>query len=795
MKEKIRKSGMDRFDVVCSLVAMLLYINTISHQFTYDDRPAILENPFIIGASPLSGLLQSDFWGVPLSHTGSHKSYRPLTSLSFRCNWLLTGPHPFYFHLTNILLHGLVTLLFTRLASSLVPPHVWRTAGILFATHPIHCEAVAGIVGRADLLSAVFYLLTLLVHKYQGWSLLTPLLATAAMLAKEQGITVLGVCFVLDILDNRDFKEKRRSLLRLLFSSIIILSLRAAFLGGQLPTFSKADNPASHSSSFVTRSLTFLYLPVFNVMLLLCPSTLSYDWSMDSVPLITSLLDARNSLSVIFYSLLVGFISKVLFKLYRLFARISSKTGWKSQENSNLSKTRPAAQLAANTTSQIEAISVIALSLSLIILPFLPATNLFFYVGFVVAERLLYLPSLGYCLLLAYGLSRVAQHHPSFSRLCLTVLLISNSLKTINRNRDWENEETLFKSGLIVNPAKSYSNLGNIMYGKGNAVVAEAVFKEAIRHRSNMADTHYNLGILLQNSGRLSEAALSYHSAIKFRPKLAVAYLNLGVTYSDLGRKDEAIKILQQGSQLDDNGLKDPKANANARISAMFHLGKLLLEAGEVKRAISVLLNGVKQGGRENILNLLGESYQALGEVETAEEWYSKSLQANPTHVPAHLTLAKMLAKNDSRDQEAESWFQRAKVVAPSESTVYAHYGLYLIDRRRFPEAARNLGEAVRLDPANYDNVFNAAVAYREAGQLDIAETFYRRTVEIKPMEAASHMNLGALLHLRGKLAEAEEEYIKAWTLQPGDPATRTNIQRLHNIMRARNLTIQQLEL
>jgi tetratricopeptide (TPR) repeat protein len=155
-------------------------------------------------------------------------------------------------------------------------------------------------------------------------------------------------------------------------------------------------------------------------------------------------------------------------------------------------------------------------------------------------------------------------------------------------------------------------------------------------------------GILLQNSGRLSEAALSYQSAIKFRPKLAVAYLNLGVTYSDLGRKDEAIKILQQGSQLDDNGLKDPKANANARISAMFHLGKLLLEAGEVKRAISVLLNAVKQGGQENILNLLGESYQAIGQVDEAEQWYSKSLQANPTHIPAHLTLAKMLAKNVS---------------------------------------------------------------------------------------------------------------------------------------------------
>ena len=272
----------------------------------------------------------------------------------------------------------------------------------------------------------------------------------------------------------------------------MIMSLRVVFLDGQLPTFSKADNPASHSSSLLTRILTFLYLPVVNVLLLLCPSTLSYDWSMESIPLISSLLYSRNFLSVLFYSLLVGFISKVLFKAYRLFARKSNGSGWNTQESSNLSKTQPT-PLAANTTCQIEEISVIGLTLSLIILPFLPATNLFFYVGFVVAERLLYLPSFGYCLLLAYGFSRVAQHHPSLSRLGLAVLLMASALKTINRNRDWENEETLFKSGIIVSPAKSYSNLGNILYAKGNVRVAEAVFKEAIRHRSNMADTHYNL--------------------------------------------------------------------------------------------------------------------------------------------------------------------------------------------------------------------------------------------------------------------------------------------------------------
>ena len=157
-------------------------------------------------------------------------------------------------------------------------------------------------------------------------------------------------------------------------------------------------------------------------------------------------------------------------------------------------------------------------------------------------------------------------------------------------------------------------------------------------------------GILLQHSGRLLEAASSYQSAIKFRPKLGLAYLNLGITLSELGRKDDAINILDKCSKLDDNGLKDPKANANARISAMFHLGKLLLESGESRKAISVLLRAVEAGGeRENIFNLLGEAHQALGQTQAAEQWYSQAVALNPGHVSSHLMMAKMLAKNVSK--------------------------------------------------------------------------------------------------------------------------------------------------
>ena len=157
---------------------------------------------------------------------------------------------------------------------------------------------------------------------------------------------------------------------------------------------------------------------------------------------------------------------------------------------------------------------------------------------------------------------------------------------------------------------------------------------------------------MLQKSDRLPEAVSAYSSAISFRPKLALAHLNLGLTLSKLGRTEEAIKILHTGSKLDDNGLKDPKTNANARSSALWHLGKLLLETGDPGQAVTVLQTGVKDhresGGRslENILNLLGEAHQALGHQEDAEAWYSSALEADPHYVPAQLMMAKMLAQN-----------------------------------------------------------------------------------------------------------------------------------------------------
>ena len=172
----------------------------------------MLGNPDVLGTTPWRNLLANDFWGTPLIDSGSHGSYRPLCVLSYKLNHLLGGYKPLGYHLVNVLLHCLATGLVVKLSRQLLPKG-WgpAVAGALFASHPIHTEAVAGIVGRADLAACNFYLLAFLAYCRhvqcreadiaQQWSALaaTILFAIAAVLFKETAVTALLVCAIYDI--------------------------------------------------------------------------------------------------------------------------------------------------------------------------------------------------------------------------------------------------------------------------------------------------------------------------------------------------------------------------------------------------------------------------------------------------------------------------------------------------------------------------------------------------------------------------------------------------------------------
>lgn len=166
--------------------------------------------------------------------------------------------------------------------------------------------------------------------------------------------------------------------------------------------------------------------------------------------------------------------------------------------------------------------STILLSIALLVLPFLPASNLLFYVGFVVAERILYLPSVGFCLLIGLGVGRLLDDRSSgsswkrsrriLSLAAIAVLLIACSARTMQRNRDWRDEENLYRSAIKINPPKgktilsmylkihynillfaALGNLGSVLSSQGRYSEAKEALQLALEHRPNMADVHYNL--------------------------------------------------------------------------------------------------------------------------------------------------------------------------------------------------------------------------------------------------------------------------------------------------------------
>ena len=241
------------------------------------------------------------------------------------------------------------------------------------------------------------------------------------------------------------------------------------------------DNPAV-SLETPYRQLHWCYLVFVNFWLLLQPSFLCADWTMGTIPLIESIFDIRNLLTM------ATFLSITLLSWYSI-TRVSKNS------------------------------KITVISLALLVFPFVPASNLFFPVGFVVAERVLYLPSMGFCLLVALGVWRLMHHSRAVSTLVkvgLAYLLLAHSAKTVVRNKDWISDAELFVSAISVNPSngKLYNNLGHEYETSGDPHKAEILFRSATRVQPDDIGAYINLGRALRSLGRNEEAEQVYRETM-----------------------------------------------------------------------------------------------------------------------------------------------------------------------------------------------------------------------------------------------------------------------------------------
>jgi cytochrome c-type biogenesis protein CcmH/NrfG len=423
------------------LAALLPYANSFGHEFVRDDEVVIRDNPQIRSVAGLLDGLTSNWWGESVQDG----LWRPLVTASFAANHALSGLSTWSYTALDLALHAAVVLLLARLALLCGAGRAGAlVAGLLFAVHPVHTEAVTAFVGRADTLAALCVLAALLAHRRAarggaGARAVTLAATAAALLCKEQAVALLPLIPLMDVLlpaqdtAGRPVGPRRRLVrdyLPLLAVLLLYLAARFAVLGalGRDPeTIHPAFNPlvsarptglgelrgASAAEAFWT---PFAILAEAG-RLLAWPARLSFDYSWRRIPLADGPGDAR---------VLAG------------LALLASCT-W----------------LTLRTWRRLPAA---AFGLLLLALPYAVTANVVFPTGTVFGERLLYLPSAG--LLLALGAlagrvlerradrhaSRREERHMAVPRVLLAgvgLLVLLGAARTWARNPDWRDADSV----------------------------------------------------------------------------------------------------------------------------------------------------------------------------------------------------------------------------------------------------------------------------------------------------------------------------------------------------------------
>ncbi|PNF29326.1 Transmembrane and TPR repeat-containing protein 4 [Cryptotermes secundus] len=464
----------------------------------------------------------------------------------------------------------------------------------------------------------------------------------------------------------------------LLLSGLVLLFVRWRIMASSAPTFQRVDNPASFADSILTRVLSYSYIYALNGWLLLCPEWLCFDWSMGCIPLVES-LEPRLLAVGLFWMTFIALLWKSL--------SIPSGKGQRS----------------------------LIMCLAALVIPFLPATNVFFRVGFVIAERVLYLPSVGFCLLVIVGLRKLAMFHGSHRAIQIgyTYVVLLLGIRAVCRSAEWRTEAVLFHSGLSVCPlnAKVHYNIAKNAGDAGNRTLAIFEYREALRLHSEYDQAMNNLANILKDEGKLHEAERLLRKAVQLRPDFAAAWMNLGIVLAGLKHHSEA-----------ETSYFTALAYRKKYPDCYYNLGNLYLEQQRY-----------------------GDAYRA----------WRNATALKPTHVVAWSNLIIMLDSIGQMDR-AESIAQEALTILPQEPSLHFNLANALGKTGRFVEAEKHFIEAITLDRKNAVYYTNLGVLYHRWKKYDKAERLYQQALELNPHLQSAKDNMALLQKARNRIANQQ---------------------------------------
>jgi hypothetical protein len=487
-------------------LAFALYANSLGNGFITDDQFQILSNPIVTGAQSLTSAFGSGVWSF-LGYRGNY--YRPLQFVIYGLIYRAFGPGPLAYHALMVLLHALNSVLVyfaaRRLFSGSAGRAVAWIAAALFAAHSIHTEAVDWIAALPDVFTTTLTLTGLCAFAAEEASpnaLQTAMhcaLFLAALFTKETGAVAPVLYAAYQWLCRK--RGNRAMYAGMLAVFAVYLGLRIHALGGLAP----AQQTFFHLTAAVF-ALSAIVLAAHYCAALVWPAGLNFFHVFHPVQGVSAVL---------------------ILALVALAALAWAAWHWRARQ------------------------PLAAFALVWIAAPIVPALNISGVGQNVFAERYLYLPSVGFCVLAALGWQWLETSRPLWARLAACAVLVALSTTTIARNRDWKDDFTLLQITLKQSPDAGY--LHNLMAG---AWVQRDQFQRAleeqrlaVRYEPKSAVFRKNLGNILLGFDPAA-AAREFQAAIAIQPGSAELHSDLALAYQTLGRAAEAAAEFAQASAL-----------------------------------------------------------------------------------------------------------------------------------------------------------------------------------------------------------------------------------------------------
>ena len=657
-------------------IILLLIFATLAvfwqvHDYDYiylDDPGYVTENPRV-----QEGLSRKNIvWAFATSHMGF---WIPLTWLSFMLDFELYGLNPGGYHLTNLFLHIANTLLLF-LVLKRITQCPWRSGFVaaLFALHPLRVESVVWVAERKDVLSTLFWMLTMLAYvryseRSRPYQYLLALLAfTLGLMAKPMLVTLPFVLLLLD------YWPLGRLQLRL--------------------TAGEIDSQSRDSGSLIF-TLIWEKLPFFALA--------------GACSVITYL--AHQSAGYIQTSDVLSFGVRLANAVVAYVAYI-----WKMIWPQNLAIFYPPS-IESLLTWQTAGAGLLLLLITITFMragrhrPYL-VVGWLWYLGTLVpviglvqagsqamADRFTYVPLIGLFIIIAWGVPDLLhgwRHQRVFLGVAASILVLVLMFCTWGQVQHWRNNITLFEHALCVtdNNFLAHNNLGEKLAQQGKMGRATFHFSEALRIRPDLAGVQNNMGNALVSQRRFDEAIVHYSEALRIQPNYADAHNNLAIALASLGRLNEATLHYYEVLKLKPNSAE---THNNLGV-ALVKLGKDQAAIGHYTKALEIEPRYAE--ARNNLGNVLTDR----GMLKEAAVQFTKALEVKPTYWKAHNNLGVALARQ-GKLKEAIDHFEEALRLKPDFGQARNNLNVALQEVSRGAEAPApyqqrtNLGKTQNSQP------------------------------------------------------------------------------------------------